>query len=58
MTKNREVKPTVGLIPTRLFLLDGLTILPAVSVPSDANARPMELPTPLPDELPLGSIFG
>jgi hypothetical protein len=58
MTKEREVKPTEGLIPTRLFLLDGLTILPSVSVPSAANARPIELPTPLPAELPLASILG
>jgi hypothetical protein len=58
MTKEREVNPTDGLMPTRLFILDGPTMLPSVSVPSDANARPIEIPTPLPDELPLGSIFG
>jgi hypothetical protein len=58
ITKDREVNPTVGLIPTRLFILEGLTMLPSVSVPSAANARPIEVPTPLPEELPLGSIFG
>lgn len=48
---------TVGLIPTILLLLEGDKMLPLVSVPKDANARPSELATPLPEELPLGSIF-
>jgi hypothetical protein len=55
MTKDYEVKPTDGLVPA---ILNGLTILPSVSVPSDANARLIELLTPLPNELPRGSIFG
>lgn len=58
MTSDLDVRPTVGLIPTKLLTLDGEIILPSVSVPSEATANPMELATPLPEELPLGSIFG
>ncbi len=54
MTKDLEVSPTEGFIPTKLLTLEGLKMLPSVSVPKAANAKPMELPTPLPEELPLG----
>jgi hypothetical protein len=45
------VKPTDGLIRTKLFALDGDKILPSVSVPKEANANTIELHTPLPEEL-------
>ena len=53
-----EVRPTVGLIPTRLFLLLGDTIDPSVSLPSAAAARPILLPIPLPELEPDGSAPG
>lgn len=34
MTLNREVRPTVGLIPTTLFLSDGQTMDPSVYIVS------------------------
>lgn len=58
MTSDLDVNPTVGFIPTRLLTLAGLRILPSVSVPREAKASPIELLTPLQDQLPLGSIFG
>lgn len=54
----REVSPTVGLIPTKLFLLLGLTIEPSVSLPRAAVVSPMDVATPLPDEEPEGSQRG
>jgi len=53
----REVKPTVGLIPARLLLLEGQVILPSVSEPNVTVARPIEAATPDPDEEPHGSAF-
>ena len=53
-----EVRPTVGLIPTRLFLLDGLIIDPSVSVPSAPAARPIAEEMALPELEPLGSALG
>ena len=58
MTSDREVKPTVGLIPTTLFTSAGLTMEPEVSVPRLAKARPREVATAEPDELPDGSWKG
>jgi hypothetical protein len=54
----RGVKPTVGLIPTRLFRLPGETIEPSVSVPSDAAASPIAEATPLPELEHEGSPSG
>ena len=54
----RDVSPTVGLIPTRLLLPDGHTMLPSVSVPSETAVRPMAVAIPEPDEDPQGSAFG
>jgi hypothetical protein len=56
--KNLEVNSTDGLIPTKLFTLNGDKILPSASVPKEASASEIKLPTPLPEELPLGSMFG
>jgi hypothetical protein len=58
ITRFRDVRPTLGLMPARLFFEDGDTIEPSVSVPKDASASPSEEATPDPDELPLGSCFG
>ena len=58
MTKDLDVRPTVGLIPTRLLTSLGLRILPSVSDPRVANARPIAEETALPLELPLGSWPG
>ncbi|KAI7150310.1 amidase [Hortaea werneckii] len=52
------VKPTVGLIPTRLLTSLGLRIEPLVSVPSAASERPILLATPLPEDEPEGSCPG
>ena len=38
MTKDLGAKPRIGLVPTRLLVLDGLRILPSVSVPR-ANSQ-------------------
>jgi hypothetical protein len=57
-TRLREVRPTVGLMPTRLLTSDGERMEPSVSVPRQARARPRELETPLPAEEPDGSCFG
>lgn len=54
----REVKPTVGLIPTRLFRLLGRTIDPVVSLPNEAAASPMAVAMPLPELEPNGSTSG
>ena len=54
ITRVREVSPTVGLMPTTLLIEDGERILPSVSVPSEAKARPMDEATALPLEEPLG----
>ena len=48
----------MGLIPTRLFLLLGDTMLPSVSLPSAAAARPIALPIALPELEPDGSACG
>jgi hypothetical protein len=58
MKRDRQVKPTEGLMPTKLLTLDELKILPSVSVPREEKASPIELPTPLPEDEPLRSIFG
>ncbi len=58
ITSAREVSPTVGLIPTKLFTSLGLKMLPLVSDPSVARARPSEDATPLPLDDPLGSCCG
>ena len=54
----RDVKPTVGFMPTTLLLLEGQVILPSVSVPSVTAANPIEAATPEPEEEPHGSAFG
>ena len=54
----REVRPTVGLMPTTLLAEAGNRMLPEVSVPSEANAKPMDEATALPLEEPLGSYKG
>ena len=51
----REVKPTVGLMPAKLLLLEGSVILPSVSVPNVTVASPIDAATPDPAEEPLGS---
>jgi hypothetical protein len=56
MTRYREVRPTVGLIPTRLFCWDGERMEPLVSVPREAKARPRDDATPGPAEEPDGSL--
>ena len=53
-----EVKPTVGLMPTSLLLLEGQVILPSVSVPRVTAASPMDAAIPEPEEDPHGSAFG
>ena len=53
----REVKPTVGLIPAKLLLLEGSVILPSVSVPNVTVASPIDAATPDPAEEPLGSAL-
>lgn len=58
MTRDRLVKPTEGLIPTRLFTLLGERIEPSVSVPNAAKQRPIDDPTPEPEEEPDGSMSG
>jgi len=55
ITRNRLVRPTVGLIAARLFCWPGERIEPEVSVPNDAHARPIEDDTPLPLDEPDGS---
>jgi hypothetical protein len=57
ITKNLEVNLTDGLIPTKLFTLNGDKILPSASVPKEASASEIELPNPLPEEFPLESMF-
>ena len=54
----RDVRPTVGLIPTTLLLLDGQVMLPSVSVPSVTATSPMEAATPEPEDDPQGSACG
>lgn len=54
----RDVRPTVGLIPTTLFLLLGDTIEPSVSDPSVPAARPIAAEIPLPLLEPEGSTSG
>ena len=53
-----DVRPTVGLMPTKLLKLLGHTIDPSVSVPSAAAASPIALPMPLPELDPHGSPRG
>ena len=53
----REVSPTVGSMPTTSLQLAGLIILPLVSIPVVAHARPIEAPRALADKLPLSSWF-
>ena len=53
-----DVRPTVGLMPTKLFLLLGETIEPSVSLPSAAAVKPMDVPIPLPELDPEGSPNG
>jgi hypothetical protein len=54
----RDVKPTVGLIPTTLFLLEGDTIEPSVSEPREAAVRPIAVQMALPELEPDGSAIG
>lgn len=54
----REVKPTVGLTPTILFLLLGDIIDPSVSVPNVPAANPMAAEIPHPLLEPEGSASG
>lgn len=54
----RDVRPTVGFIPTTLFMLAGDMMLPSVSVPSVTAARPIDAAMAEPDEEPPGSPFG
>jgi hypothetical protein len=54
----REVNPTVGLIPTILFMLEGQVMLPSVSVPSVTVANPMDAATPEPVDDPHAEAFG
>jgi hypothetical protein len=58
ITRSREVRPTVGLMQARLLASQGLRILPLVSVPRVARARPRLLATPLPELEPDGSWLG
>lgn len=53
-----DISPTVGLIPTKLFLLLGLKIDPSVSLPRAPAARPIAELIPLPELEPDGSAFG
>src|SRR5205823_395903 len=55
MTPARLVSPSVGLIPTSPFSVDGLMIEPDVSEPTAAVANAIEPATPDPAEDPLGS---
>ena len=54
----RDVRPTVGLIPTTLFTPDGDMMLPSVSVPRVMAARPIDAAMAEPDDEPRGSPFG
>ena len=54
----RDVSPTVGFIPTALLELAGHIILPSVSVPKVAAAKPMDAAIPDPEDEPHGSPFG
>jgi hypothetical protein len=55
MIPERDVKPTVGLRPTILARLEGMIILPAVSVPIAAAHNPALVAIAEPLLLPLGS---
>ena len=46
--------PTVGFMPTRLFIADGLTIEPSVSVPIAPAHRPAATAAPDPEQAPPG----
>lgn len=50
----RDVNPTEGLIPTKLFVPLGPMMEPSVSLPKAQAANPMELETPLPELDPAG----
>lgn len=56
MTPSREVRPTVGLIPTTPFLSAGLITLPSVSVPKEKVIRLAPTADALPEELPPGVV--
>jgi len=55
MTPERDVKPTVGFNPTIFATVDGRIILPQVSVPIAAAARPALVAIAEPLLLPDGS---
>jgi hypothetical protein len=57
-TRYLLVNPTEGLIPVKLFLLEGEIIEPDVSVPTAAAAKPMDETTPGPLLDPDGSCIG
>ena len=54
----RDVRPTVGFIPTKLLISLGDTIEPSVSEPKAAAHSPMAVPIPLPELDPEGSPRG
>src|SRR5688572_23478995 len=54
ITPQRLMRPTVGLIPTNMFWLDGLRIDPDVSVPTFAAQKLAAVPVPELDP-PVGS---
>ena len=54
MIPARLISPTVGLIPTIPFTVDGQTIDPLVSVPIAKTVRLAETATPLPALDPQG----
>jgi hypothetical protein len=54
----RDVQPSVGLIPTRLLLLQGQVMLPSVSVPRVTGANPMEAAMAEPEDEPHGFARG
>ena len=49
MIPERLTRPTVGLIPTRPFIVDGQTIDPSVSVPTPTVARFAAIAAPVPE---------
>ena len=53
---DRLISPTVGLIPTIPFALDGQTIEPLVSVPIARTVRLAETATPEPELDPQGFL--
>jgi len=56
MTRLRLTRPTVGLIPTTPFALEGQTMDPLVSVPMAAAQRFALAAAPEPEEEPHGFL--